>query len=150
MIEEHSLGPWGGGDIVFKTSLAGAQHKSAARAHHFFNSEIWISPYSNFRCLTMTGEIYHRTRLWAWRINFQKFPQRRDIFVQSEHTDTFGDWMSEYLGPLARAGAIDAPLFLPAAMAGEASSALASWFVMRWWKSFNARICGTRRSKGFR
>ncbi|NOX94716.1 MAG: glycosyltransferase family 61 protein [Alphaproteobacteria bacterium] len=38
-------------------------------------------------------------------------------FIQSAHRDTYGDWMSEYLGALARAGEIDAPLFLPAALA---------------------------------
>ena len=39
------------------------------------------------------------------------------FFIQSEHTDTFGDWTSEYLSPLARVGEINAPVFLPAAMA---------------------------------
>ena len=41
------------------------------------------------------------------------------FFVQSEHTDTFGDWNSEYLASLARAGAIDAPVFLPGNMASK-------------------------------
>jgi hypothetical protein len=38
------------------------------------------------------------------------------FFVQSEHIDTFGDWTSEYLAPLARVGGIDGPVFLPAIM----------------------------------
>ncbi len=41
------------------------------------------------------------------------------VFVQSEHIDTFGDWTSEYLAPLARAGLITAPLLLPARMASR-------------------------------
>lgn len=39
------------------------------------------------------------------------------ITVQSTHADTFGDWMSEYLAPLAGLDRIDAPVFLPAFMA---------------------------------
>ncbi len=38
-------------------------------------------------------------------------------FIQSGHRDTYGDWVSEYLGALARAGDINAPLFLPADLA---------------------------------
>ena len=45
---------------------------------------------------------------------------RSGFFVQSEHTDTFGDWVSEYLAPLARVGRIDAPVYLPASMAAKA------------------------------
>ena len=37
-------------------------------------------------------------------------------FIQSEHTDTFGDWMAEYLAPLSRVGEITAPVVLPARM----------------------------------
>ncbi len=40
-------------------------------------------------------------------------------FIQSEHTDTFGDWMSEYLAPLAGIGDINAPVLLPASMAAR-------------------------------
>lgn len=39
------------------------------------------------------------------------------VFIQSEHIDTFGDWMSEYLAPLALAGPPDLPVFLPSALA---------------------------------
>jgi len=41
------------------------------------------------------------------------------IVIQSEHTDTFGDWMAEYLAPLARAGVLDAPVFLPKSIASK-------------------------------
>lgn len=41
------------------------------------------------------------------------------IFIQSEHTDTFGDWTSEYLAPLARLETIDAPVYLPASLASK-------------------------------
>ncbi|WP_375204608.1 glycosyltransferase 61 family protein [Hyphococcus sp.] len=41
------------------------------------------------------------------------------IFIQSEHVDTFGDWMAEYLTPLAQLPQIDAPVFLPASMAAK-------------------------------
>ncbi|WP_375201912.1 glycosyltransferase 61 family protein [Hyphococcus sp.] len=41
------------------------------------------------------------------------------IFIQSEHVDTFGDWMSEYLAPLASLPQIDAPVFLPSALAAK-------------------------------
>lgn len=41
------------------------------------------------------------------------------IFVQSEHVDTFGDWMAEYLSTLAQLPRIDAPVFLPAALAAK-------------------------------
>lgn len=44
----------------------------------------------------------------------------KGIFVQSEHTDTFGDWMSEYLAPLARLDEIHAPLVLPDQLARRA------------------------------
>ncbi len=40
-------------------------------------------------------------------------------FIQSEHVDTFGDWMGEYLTPLAQLPHIDAPVFLPAALAAK-------------------------------
>ncbi len=40
-------------------------------------------------------------------------------WVQSAHQDTYGDWVSEYLGPLARRPALDAPLFLPARLASR-------------------------------
>ena len=39
--------------------------------------------------------------------------------IQSEHTDTFGDWMSEYLAPLSRLGDITKPVLLPASMASR-------------------------------
>ncbi len=42
---------------------------------------------------------------------------KEGVFIQSEHIDTFGDWMAEYLAPLARTGLMKAPLYLPAAMA---------------------------------
>ena len=38
-------------------------------------------------------------------------------FVQAEHRDTFGDWMAEYLTPIACLGAIDAPVLLPESLA---------------------------------
>jgi hypothetical protein len=38
-------------------------------------------------------------------------------FIQSAHRNTYGDWVSEYLGALACAGKLDAPLFLPADVA---------------------------------
>jgi len=41
----------------------------------------------------------------------------RAIFIQSAHRDSFGDWVSEYLLPLARMSALDAPLLLPIDMA---------------------------------
>ena len=41
------------------------------------------------------------------------------FFIQSEHVDTFGDWMGEYLVPLAQLSRIDAPVFLPAALAAK-------------------------------
>lgn len=41
----------------------------------------------------------------------------KGYFVQSEHTDTFGDWMSEYLSPLAHLPEITAPVYLPRALA---------------------------------
>jgi hypothetical protein len=47
-------------------------------------------------------------------------PKRRvpeGVFIQSEHIDTFGDWMAEYLAPLARASVTGLPVFLPAALA---------------------------------
>ena len=34
-------------------------------------------------------------------------------FIQSVHRNTYGDWVSEYLGALARVGKLDAPLFIP-------------------------------------
>ncbi|WP_411816695.1 hypothetical protein [Hyphococcus sp. DH-69] len=37
--------------------------------------------------------------------------------IQSEHVDTFGDWTSEYLTPLAGIANVDGPVFLPAAFA---------------------------------
>ncbi len=37
--------------------------------------------------------------------------------IQSEHIDTFGDWMAEYLSPLSHLPNIDAPVYLPAAFA---------------------------------
>ncbi len=40
-------------------------------------------------------------------------------FIQSAHRDTFGDWFSEYLATLAYVDRLDAPLFLPAALAGR-------------------------------
>ena len=40
-------------------------------------------------------------------------------FIQSEHTDTFGDWMSEYLSPLSHLESIDGPVYLPRAMADK-------------------------------
>ncbi|MHA7873097.1 MAG: glycosyltransferase 61 family protein, partial [Hyphococcus sp.] len=40
-------------------------------------------------------------------------------FIQSEHTDTFGDWMAEYLSPLSHLPAIDAPVYLPRAFADK-------------------------------
>lgn len=39
--------------------------------------------------------------------------------IQSEHTDTFGDWMSEYLAPLSRLGEVTKPVLLPASMASR-------------------------------
>ncbi|MEZ5892409.1 MAG: glycosyltransferase 61 family protein [Parvularculaceae bacterium] len=39
--------------------------------------------------------------------------------VQSEHIDTFGDWISEYLSPLSHAGAIHAPVLLPQRLGGR-------------------------------
>ena len=41
------------------------------------------------------------------------------FFVQSEHLDTFGDWMAEYLAPLARIGDIAAPVLLPSSLAAR-------------------------------
>ncbi|WP_425410387.1 glycosyltransferase 61 family protein [Hyphococcus sp.] len=41
-------------------------------------------------------------------------------FIQSEHTDTFGDWTSEYLSPLSLLPEISAPVFLPRSMAKKA------------------------------
>jgi hypothetical protein len=38
-------------------------------------------------------------------------------FVQSEHMDTFGDWMAEYLSPLSLLDDIAAPVLLPQALA---------------------------------
>lgn len=52
----------------------------------------------------------------------QKTPVREvenGYFVQSEHIDTFGDWTSEYLNPLAGVDNIDAPVFLPATFANK-------------------------------
>lgn len=43
----------------------------------------------------------------------------RGFVIQSEHIDTFGDWMSEYLAPLAGVDCIDAPVFLPARFASK-------------------------------
>lgn len=46
---------------------------------------------------------------------------RREVpsgyFVQSEHVDTFGDWMAEYLSPLSHLGKVSAPVLLPQALA---------------------------------
>lgn len=41
------------------------------------------------------------------------------IVIQSEHVDTFGDWMAEYLTPMSRLPRIEAPVFLPASLAGK-------------------------------
>ena len=43
----------------------------------------------------------------------------RAYFVQAEHRDTFGDWMAEYLTPLACLGNIDAPVLLPETLAAR-------------------------------
>ncbi|WDI32650.1 hypothetical protein PUV54_05500 [Hyphococcus flavus] len=40
-------------------------------------------------------------------------------FIQSEHVDTFGDWMSEYLSPLSTLLEIDAPVYLPQSFAAK-------------------------------
>ncbi len=43
----------------------------------------------------------------------------RGVYIQAAHKDTYGDWVSEYLGALALADPLDAPLFLPAEMAAR-------------------------------
>ncbi len=55
--------------------------------------------------------------LWRRPKPQQTIPEA--YFVQSEHTDTFGDWMSEYLAPLARIGDISAPVLLPRSLAAR-------------------------------
>ncbi len=41
------------------------------------------------------------------------------VVVQSAHCNTFGDWVSEYLCPIARAMPFDMPLYLPRLMAEQ-------------------------------
>ncbi len=41
-------------------------------------------------------------------------------FIQAEHVDTFGDWMSEYLAPLSSVETLDMPVLLPATLAQRA------------------------------
>ena len=54
-----------------------------------------------------------------WRRPVPQQTLSEAYFVQSEHTDTFGDWMSEYLAPIALAGKIKAPVLLPASLAAQ-------------------------------
>lgn len=55
--------------------------------------------------------------LWRQPIPEQTVPEA--YYIQSEHTDTFGDWMSEYLAPLARLDEISAPVLLPSSLAAR-------------------------------
>lgn len=43
--------------------------------------------------------------------------------IQSAHADTYGDWVSEYLGALARVERLDAPLYLPSFLTARAYAA---------------------------
>lgn len=57
------------------------------------------------------------------RLLFENHSPQREVevgyFIQSAHKDTYGDWVSEYLGALGRAEKLDAPIFLPAAIASR-------------------------------
>ena len=54
-----------------------------------------------------------------WRRPIPQQTISEAYFVQSEHTDTFGDWMAEYLAPMARIGEISAPVLLPSSLAAR-------------------------------